>query len=169
MSKVLDFILGSTYPEEIAHVYTDGQSAYRLGEVREALGKKDLTKTEETKLKKEEKALKDKLSKTRLEFHFQGLAPGARETIFKLVEEKAEKEGWDDSVKAEQLTGHLYAAIIKRVIGPDGEEMEQDWTPEDVLQVFSTLPNGATSDFIDRANKVTVRSIDFDRAHDVSF
>ena len=169
MSSVLDFILGSTYPEEVAYVYTDGKSAYELSEVREKMDKAGVTKTEEAKLKRQEKALKEALAQKRLEFHFQGLSPSARDTLFKVVEEKSEKEGWDETKRAEQLTGHLYAATIQKVIGPDGKEMEQEWTPDAIIEMFAALPNGATGDFIDKANKVSVRATDFDRAHDVSF
>ena len=169
MSTVLDFILGSSYPEETAYVYTGGTAAHKLLKVKKDLTKKDLTKTEESKLKKEAKALKAALDETRLEFHFKGLSPAARDTIFAAVEEKAEAEGWDEKEKAEQLTGHLYAAVIDKVLGPDGNVMEQKWSPEAIIEMFKELPEGATADFIEKANTVTVRAIDFDKAHDVGF
>lgn len=169
MSTVLDFILGSSYPEETAYVYTGGATAHNLLKVKKELAKKDLTKTEETKLKKEAKALKAALDETRLEFHFKGLSPAARDTIFAMVEEKAEENEWDEKEKAEQLTGNLYAAVIDKVLGPDGNVMEQKWSPEAIIEMFKELPEGATADFIEKANTVTVRAIDFDKAHDVGF
>lgn len=169
MSTVLDFILGSSYPEETAYVYTDGTAAHKLLKVKKDLTKKDLTKTEESKLKKEAKALKATLDETRLEFQFKGLSPAARDTIFSMIEKKAEENEWNEKEKAEQLTGHLYAAVIDKVLGPDGNVMEQNWTAEAIIEMFKTLPEGATADFIEKANTVTVRAIDFDKAHDVGF
>lgn len=169
MSTVLDFILGSSYPEEIAYVYTGGATAHNLLKIKKELAKKDLTKTEESKLRKEAKALKAALDETRLEFHFKGLSPAARDTIFAMVEEQAEENEWDEKEKAEQLTGNLYAAVIDKVLGPDGNVMEQKWSPEAIIEMFKELPEGATADFIEKANTVTVRAIDFDKAHDVGF
>lgn len=166
--NVLDYVQGSLYPSREADVYLDGNALSRLQRLNEDL-KKETSKTRQAEIKKEIKAHKADLEKSRLTFHVQGFAPHVRQSITEAVRTEAEEKGWDDEKSDAEVMNRIFAAAIQKVVNANGEFDEHKWTPEEIATLMNTAPNGALKDLISAVVHVTTETLKFDQGVDVPF
>lgn len=166
--NVLDYVQGSLYPSKEANVYLDGNARSRLTHLQDEL-KVGVTKTREAEIKKQIKAHREALEKSKLVFYFQGFAPHVRQTLSEAVRAEGEKKKWDNDRIQQETTNRILAKAIVKVENSDGEVDDHEWTGEEVEKLMEVAPNGALNEFISAGVHVTAEALKFDQGVDVPF
>lgn len=166
--NVLSYVQGSLYPSREADVFLDGNALSRLQRLTKDL-EKETNKTKQAEIKKEIKAHKAALDKSRLVFHVKGFAPHVRTAITEQAQKDGEKHKWDEDKIQSETTNRIFAAAIEKVVNAEGEEDDRTWTADDIEILMDNAPNGALKEFIAAVVHVTAETLKFDQGVDVPF
>lgn len=157
------------YPERRPVVYMDGATGLKINDLRKKVADGNLTDAQESKAKKEIKALETELEKSKLTFLVRGFPTAARNVIETETKEEGEKAKWSEEEITNETVYRIFAKAIVSVTSPDGEVDEQEWTSKNVRDLMDTAPQGALNRFTDDIVHVTARAVEFDQGVDVPF
>ena len=127
------------------------------------------SKTPKAKAKKEIKAHKAALDKSRLVFHVKGFAPHVRTAMTEQAQKDGEKHKWDEDKIQSETTNRIFAAAIEKVVNAEGEVDDHQWTADDIQTLMDNAPNGALKEVIAAVVHVTAETLKFDQGVDVPF
>ena len=159
---VFGFLEGRTFPEDSVELFVDEVSAL---EANKLLNEKELL-TESADDKKRVKAIDSRLQELASSVKGSALTAHLRGTHAGTVSEIIRGEGDKDS---SVTNTKLIALFLYKVVDPNGNEDEREFTAEDVGRLRKLLPAQSWGALNDATHEMVVASLAFDRMADSGF
>lgn len=168
--NLADVVKGRGFPEKSVDIYLDANSAYELEQVSAEL-KTTLDKDRIAVLEAKAAELTEAITKSRLTFHMRGVSQHSVEYVtdecdkkFPDLEDGSENPGW--------IKYYLSALIAKNIIkvtDAEGNEDEQKFTAEEILELRGALPIDGWQLLVDTMQKLTLAGSYFEAVTDSGF
>lgn len=168
--NLADVVKGRGFPEKSVDIYLDAASAYDLEQVSEEL-KTTIDKDRIAVLEAKAEELTKKIVASRLTFHMRGVSQYSVE----YVTEECDKRFPDDedgNENPEWIRYYLSALIAKNIVkvtDAEGNEDEQKFTPEEILELRGALPIDGWQTLVETMQKLTLAGSYFEAVTDSGF
>ena len=168
--NLADVVKGRGFPEKSVDIYLDANSAYELEGINAEL-KSTVDKDRLDVLEAKAAELTEKIVASRLTFHMRGVSQHSVEYVTDDCDKKYpdSEDGTENPNWIKHYLASLVAANIVKVTDAEGNEDEQKFTPEEIMELRGALPIDGWQLLVETMQKLTLAGSYFEAVTDSGF